>query len=343
MAVSDVGRVAAAFALACAVAMLAAPLARRLALRTDFLDHPVGYKGHGAPTPYLGGLAVMAGFLAAFLLFADGLDDRWALLGGALGLLAVGTLDDRVGLGIAPRLAAQVAAALALWGAGAGWDAFGSDAADLALTLFWVAGLINALNLMDNLDGACSSVAGASALGIAALALINGDEAAAAAAAALAGACVGFLPSNLARPAKSFLGDGGSVPIGFILAALIMGVDGDGLGWAAVLASAPLAGLVILDTTLVVISRRRGGRPVLEGGRDHLTHRVLLRAGTPRRVATVLAGAQLLLCALAIGLHRLETGEVALATLLYLGTGALVLASLERSMEPERAEAERAR
>ena len=157
-----------AFALAFATTALAVPQARRIALRTDFIDRPVGFKKHREPTPYLGGVAVTLGIVLAVAAFGGGLEGRWLLLGCLLVLFAVGTIDDRMQLPILPRLSAQVLVAFVLWYGGLGWDLFEADAANLALTLFWVIGLVNAFNLMDNLDGATGVVAATSSAGIAA-------------------------------------------------------------------------------------------------------------------------------------------------------------------------------
>jgi hypothetical protein len=120
-------------------------------------------------------------------------------------------------------------------------------------------------------------------LGIGAFALVNDDAALAALSFGLVGACLGFLRSNLAQPARIFLGDGGSMSVGFVVAAMAIAAPRVAdLGSEWVLIAALLTGLVILDTTLVVISRRRRGVQLLTGGRDHLTHRLL---GSPGRRA----------------------------------------------------------
>ncbi len=176
------------------------------------------------------------------------------------------------------------------------------------------------------------------AIGIAGFALVHDDAELAGLAGALAGACLGFLRYNLARPARIFLGDGGSMPIGFIAAgATIAAADGANLGAAALPCGAMIVGLVILDTTLVVISRRRRGVPLLTGGRDHLTHRLLAMTGTPRAVAAILATLQLGLCAVALtaaenGRHAVLWSAVAT---LIIGLG--VIAVLETRFEvPQR-------
>ncbi|HEV2777073.1 MAG TPA: MraY family glycosyltransferase, partial [Solirubrobacteraceae bacterium] len=258
------------------VALAGVPVAARVARRTGFLDRPSGYKQHGSPTPYLGGAAVMLAFLVVVFAFGNGTGRFLAIVLGATGLWVVGTIDDRVNLGAVPRIAATVAAAVVLWAADLGWTVFAAPGMDLALTVVWVLGLVNAFNLMDNLDGATASVAGAACIGIGTFALVDQDVALAAAAFGLVGACLGFLRFNLARPARIFLGDGGSMSIGFSVAALAIAAPPVAdLHASAVLAAALLVGLVILDTTLVVISRRRRGVSLMTGGRDHLTHRLL--------------------------------------------------------------------
>jgi UDP-GlcNAc:undecaprenyl-phosphate GlcNAc-1-phosphate transferase len=285
------------------VASLAAvPVAIRVAHLTGFLDRPVGYKKHGQPTPYLGGSAVLVAFALAALAFGDVAGHFLPLILGALVLWVVGTIDDRVNLSPWLRIGMTVATAAGLWAGDLGWNVFPGSAFDLLLTIVWVLGLVNAFNLMDNLDGASTTVAAAGSLGVGAFALVNGDVALAGVSLALAGACVGFLRFNLARPSRIFLGDGGSMPIGFIVAALAIAAQPvDELGRGAVLTAGLLVGLVILDTTLVIVSRRRRGVRLLTGGRDHLTHRILGMVGTARRVAAILAATQLCLCALALG------------------------------------------
>lgn len=181
---------------------------------------------------------------------------------------------------------------------------------------------------MDNLDGAASTVAGVSAAGIGVLALIDRRLALAAVAFALCGACVGFLRYNLARPARIFLGDGGSMPLGMLIATLAMAAcHGVGLGTSGPLAAALLVGLPIFDTTLVSVSRWRRHVPLLTGGRDHLTHRILARAGSARSVACCLVFLQTLLCAAAIAGDRIGTGALRgiASTALLAGLAALAL------------------
>ena len=318
-----------AFGAAAGLVQISVPLAIRLALATGFLDHPVGYKQHDRATPYLGGLGVMAAALPVALVVGGG-SDVSVIVACAAGLCLVGIVDDRVHLGPLVRVLAEFVAAFALWQADLGWLLFDEGALNLALTTLWVVGLVNAFNLMDNLDGAAGTVGGVSAAGVGVLAATQGETAIAALLFGLAGACAGFLRFNLARPSRVFLGDGGSMPLGFLLAAGLAAMPAtDGFGTAAVFAVIPLVGLAVLDTTLVVVSRLRRGVGVFTGGRDHLTHRLLRLLGTPQMVALTLAGAQTALCMLGFLLFDSTIVTVFSAATGYVLLGAVTITALE--------------
>jgi UDP-GlcNAc:undecaprenyl-phosphate/decaprenyl-phosphate GlcNAc-1-phosphate transferase len=334
--VGDEYRAVGALLMAFSVTFLATPVARRIAIRTAFFDHPAGYKEHSRPTPYLGGIAVMAGVLAGSLIF-DAAADYKRLLAAALLVCAVGTLDDRIQLGVTLRLIAQVLTAVALWAVDLGWTMLHEPTADLVLTIVWVVGITNAFNLMDNQDGATGTVGAVCGLGIGALALMQNAAPLAIIAFSVSGACVGFLPFNLSRPAKIFLGDGGSMPIGLLVACSIMAIPDGRLDWTLLFAVAPLAGLPILDTTLVVTSRLRRGAPVMSGGRDHLTHRLLSMVGSERKVAGILAIAQAALCGLSLALFQADQATVVAVAAAYMVAGAAIIAALETAVLVPRA------
>lgn len=324
-------RLVGSFALSLVAAGLLVPLAARVAVRTGFVDVPAGYKGHLRATPYLGGFAVAAGASASILTFGVATSRYGALLIWALVLFVIGTIDDKRNLSPYPRLLIEIGAAAALWHYGLGWGEFGGPTFNLILTIVWVVGVVNAINLMDNMDGAASTVVSVSAIGVAALALIGGDMALAVILLALVGACAGFLPFNLAAPSRIFLGDGGSMPLGFVLAGGVMALQTTtaDLGVATLLALAPFVGLPILDTALVVISRRRGRRPLLSGGRDHLTHRLRALLGSQRLVAVALGTAQAGLCITAVLLAQAPVAWVVVVGIAYLGAACTVLYALE--------------
>jgi UDP-GlcNAc:undecaprenyl-phosphate/decaprenyl-phosphate GlcNAc-1-phosphate transferase len=338
----DEARLIGAFVLALAAAFAATPLAIAVAGRTQFHDLPVGYKGHGRPTPYLGGAAVLGGFLAAAGLLGGEFARLSPIVVCTCALWVLGTVDDRIGLAAWPRLVAECVAAIVLWSTGLGWNVFPGGEADLALTIVWVVGLVNAFNLIDNMDGAAATLAAVTSAAMGALALVEGDVALAILVFGLAGACLGFLPYNLSSPARIFLGDGGSLPIGFVVAASLMALPmAPELGFEHVLAAVLLAGVPVLDTALVSVSRRRAGLSVLTAGRDHLTHRLQTRLGTPQTVALSLGVVQAGLGAVAIGVVQLGEGSVLTAWSLWFVAAAAAIVLLEtRSWVPAR---ERAR
>ena len=333
-------RLALAFAIGFGAALITVPLAIRVAWRTDFLDRPVGYKQHARPTPYLGGVAVMLAFLPASLLLGGGASQFGVIIVCALGLSLVGAVDDRVGLGPLPRVAVEVAAATAIWSAGLAWYVSESEMVNLLVAIVWVVGVVNAFNLMDNLDGAAGTIGAVSAAGAGALAAIEGDPLLGALALSLSGACAGFIPFNLDRPARVFLGDGGSMPIGFVVAAVVMGIsEHAGLGQSVIVAAALFVGLPALDTALVVISRTRRGAAVLSGARDHLTHRLLGRLHTPRAVALALGLTQAALCLVGLVLFQAAVAAVFAFGAMYFALGCAAILVLESSYASEAAPA----
>jgi UDP-N-acetylmuramyl pentapeptide phosphotransferase/UDP-N-acetylglucosamine-1-phosphate transferase len=330
---------ATAFAVSLTVVLAVTPLAIRIAERTGFHDHPVGYKGHAKPTPYLGGAAVFTGYLFGALL-AGAADSRlvWVLVFAIL-LWAIGTLDDRRTVTPTVRVLAEASAAAVLFAVGLGWSITGNDLVDLTITVIWVVALSNAFNLMDNMDGATCTVALFSSLGTAVIALVLGDETLAGLGLALTGACLGFLRYNLAGPARIFLGDGGSMPIGFVVAATIMALPLDqDVGWGGLAIGVLLAGLPLVDTSLVILSRQRAGLSVFQGGRDHLTHRLHSRLPSVRAVAAALGAVQAALCAGALWLSQHSESSTTVAWALLLGAGAATVAIMEtRTWAPVRA------
>ena len=331
---ADEVRIAGAALVAFAAALAITPVAMRLAWRTGCLDRPRGYRTHAAPTPYLGGLALIGGFLTGAVAFGGDVGRFWPLLVCAVALGILGTIDDRRAVPPRYRVLAEVAAAALLTATGLGWTFLSSDFETFLLNAAWIAGFTNAFNLMDNMDGASSTVAGVCSLGIAALALVLGDAALAAVAFALAGACAGFLRSNLVPGgrARIFLGDGGSMPLGFLVAVTAASIpfETDVSGWPAVLGASLLIGIPVLDTLLVTVSRTRRGVSLLTGGRDHLTHRLLQRAGTPARVALTMATLQAGTSAVAIAALGAGRTTVIATALGCLAAGGVIVAMLDQ-------------
>lgn len=313
----DAVRYPIAFLVPLVATLLLTPLAARMARRYDVIDHPDpagggGHKTHAKATPYLGGLAVGAGMAVVGLLLAGTDGQLLTVLGGALMLAAVGLADDVQSVNPWIRLGFEALAAAALWVVGVRAGAFDTVLLDFPLTLLWVMAVVNAFNMIDNMDGIASGVAAAAAAGIAAIAAYDGDFLVASLALATAGAAVGFLRYN-APPARIFLGDAGSMLLGFLVAALTLEVDLPvGSVLPRVLATVLLAGVPLFDLSVVVIARLRDGRPLLRGGTDHTSHRLAANGSSRPRVLVISVLAQAACSLLAWFVYR-QSQEVVLA------------------------------
>ena len=277
-------------------------MAGRLAGRFDVMDRPGGHKTHLGATPYLGGVAVAGGLLLVGWLSAGASGQLLVVVGGALVLGFVGLLDDVQPVSPWIRLAYQVVAAIALWLVGVRAGVFDTTWIDLPLTVLWVVAVTNAFNFIDNMDGIAAGVAIASALGIAAIAGYNGDYLVTSLALATAGAALGFLRYNF-PPARIFLGDAGSMLLGFLVAALILKLDLPvGPSAPRVLSTVLLAGVPLFDLSVVVIARLRDRRPIWHGSTDHTSHRMSAAGRSRRHVLVYSIAAQL--DVFGTGIHR---------------------------------------
>jgi len=294
------GRAILALVAAAVVCGVATPLMASVARSAGILDHPVGYKRHDGPTPYLGGLAILLGTIAASLPIAGVGSPVPAVVGCAATICVMGTLDDWRPIPWSARMAVQAAIAGLVWIAGAGWSLDLPGWANCVLTIGWIVVATNAFNLIDNLDGTSAAAAAAAAFGIVVIALHGSLGWPAVVAAAVLGAAAAFLPYNLSRPARIFLGDGGSTLLGFVLAVTAMAVLPDESATTGLIAGGLLLGVPIIDAAVTLGARRRRGTPFLTGGRDHVTHRILGLVGSVRATAAIVAAAQLELCAVAV-------------------------------------------
>jgi UDP-GlcNAc:undecaprenyl-phosphate GlcNAc-1-phosphate transferase len=274
------------------VAIALTPVAMKVARRVGAVDRPKADRWSKKETPLLGGIAIAAGMLVAVLALRPPSAETFAVAGGVLLLHVVGLVDDLKGLRPQTKLVAQTLAAgvLVLGGVRAGWPE--NVFLAIPLTMLWVVGITNALNLLDNMDGLAAGVGAITALAVAICSYAQPDgarDASTLVALAACGAALGFLPWNV-NPAKVFMGDAGSLPLGFALAASSLPGTHRGAGHVAVVLAGPLLALAvpILDTTFVSILRKWHGRAISQGGRDHLSHR-LVALGIPekRAVATL--------------------------------------------------------
>ncbi len=266
-------RYAAAFGGALVLTLAVTPLLRRLAIKYDVVDHPAERKSHTTPTPYLGGLGLIAAALIG-LLFAPELHWRITLIViGGLGLGIIGFLDDKHTLTPAPRIVVQVSAALLAVGAGVRIHVASLEALNVVVTIVWIVVITNAFNLLDNMDGLSAGATVVGGTGVFLVAEVGGQYLVATAAAGVVGGCLGFLVYNK-RPASIFMGDAGAYVLGYVMAILTIEIRPDLPTPKSWILPVVLLWLPILDTTFVVVTRLRERRPVMKGGKDHLSHRM---------------------------------------------------------------------
>jgi UDP-GlcNAc:undecaprenyl-phosphate GlcNAc-1-phosphate transferase len=279
----------AAWSAALATVLVATPALARIAWATGYLDHPEARKLHIAATPLLGGVAVALGTALGANLGIWALDmgfppEALWWMAGALVAVTIGLVDDRLGLGPLPKLLAQMFAAWLFLRGGVYPLHSTHPILGQAISIVWMTGLMNAINFLDNMDGIVGGVSALCALAFAAMLAAWGRLHESLFALGLGGATFGFLRYNFA-PARIFLGDTGSLFLGYALGALGLIAAATGPGWSGVLAAILILGYPLFDTTFVVWTRLYEGRKVYVGGRDHTTHRMTRVVRGPRRTA----------------------------------------------------------
>lgn len=295
-----------AFLLAVGIGAVTTPIALHASRRLKLYDLPDGLrKVHSSLTPRTGGIAIAAGVLApivALLFYGNEFAAELkadapritAFLTGALAILGLGLYDDIKGCGAWAKLGVQTAVAVLLWQAGLRFESlalFGESysfgLASLPLTILWVTAIVNAMNLIDGLDGLAAGVAFFAAVALFINAQMDGNAMLCLFAAALAGSVLGFLFYNFS-PALIFMGDSGSMTIGYIFAAA--GLWGFGKRSTVLALSLPILalGLPIADTALAFVRRAAQGHSPFHSDRGHIHHRLLDAGLTQRQAVLVL-------------------------------------------------------
>lgn len=290
-----------AFLIALIVALIATPAVIVLADKTGAMDAPDARKVHKGPMPRIGGLAIYCGFMVAILTMLNFGELTEEIANGVIGLLLGGTLiviigliDDYRNLPAKVKLLGQILAACVVVYFDVRIDVITDPFGDYLYleylaapaTVFWIVGLTNTVNLIDGLDGLAAGVSTIASITIMLVALQENVMIVALFTAALAGAALGFLRYNF-NPAKIFMGDTGSMFLGFILAGI--SVIGAVKCTATIALIVPILalGLPIMDTTFAIIRRYRGGVPIFKPDKGHLHHR-LLDLGFSQRQAVLL-------------------------------------------------------
>ncbi len=306
------------FAVAAAVglAIVLTPLVRAVARRVGMVAKPKTDRWHQKPTSMLGGVAIWLSFVIAYLIFVPRTPYSWVLLGSTTFMFLVGLVDDVIHIKPYQKLIGQVMASAIViyYGLRLPWT--NSLSLDMALTIFWLIGITNALNLLDNMDGLASGIA-VIASGFLALSFITtGQYTDALMLVTFAGALLGFLIYN-SHPASIFMGDCGSLFIGFFLAssALINLSGGRSRSFLPVLAVPILVLFIpIFDTTFVTLLRKLSGRAASQGGRDHTSHRLVALGLSEQRAVWMLYGLAFLSGLVAVMVQRVKT-DVSLAAI----------------------------
>ncbi|MDT0631227.1 MraY family glycosyltransferase [Rubrivirga sp. S365] len=288
------------------VTAVATVLVRRAALRWAWTDAPDGHrKLHSVVTPSAGGIAIFAGAAGAtaFVLWAAGQAGLGGAAGlhpiayvGALAMVAVGAYDDVHGMGFKPKFAVEVLVAYALLHGGyridlsalpfIGSDVYLGALYSIPLTILWVVGVINAVNLIDGIDGLASGVV---AIAFASMALafgIRGDLTLVLVALVFVGALAGFLVHNF-NPASIFMGDSGSLFLGYVLAVYTLSSPANSDPALAPVVPLLALGFPLLDTSLSMARRVAERRGMFAADRDHIHHRMADRMSVPKAVAAL--------------------------------------------------------
>lgn len=277
------------FLIAMTVTLAGIPWVRRAAIAMGLVDLPSQRKAHRTPTPLLGGTAIFIGAIIGVLLIYGG-NPQPTVIGVVLAASVValtGLIDDYRPLPAWAKLGGQLLGFLILAYFGIRVRLPVPDIVNYAITLIWLLGITNAINFLDNMDGLSAGISAVSSSFILLLALINGQFLVGALAAGLLGACLGFLRYNF-PPAQIFMGDVGSLFLGFLLAVLGIQLrfpaNSNFVTW---MVPVFILGLPIFDMVLVVTSRIRRGLSPNTPGKDHISHR-LVRLGFSSRKAVLI-------------------------------------------------------
>jgi len=276
------------------------PYIIKLANKTNFLDNPNARKVHKKATPLLGGLAVFIGFfiLTIYVVIMNLHSFNYPIIGYLLGafiIILVGIIDDRFGMNPAVKLLGQALSCCVFLYSNNLFELFGPFYITVPILFLWMIGLMNALNFLDNMDGIITGMSGILALGFYAFSFISKTHSVLIQANLMmllslifAGSVFGFLPYNF-NPAKIFLGDAGSMFIGYFLST--MGILAGRLAVTRMnspiyyLLPVLLLSYAIFDISLVSFIRKRDGRKISQGGKDHSTHRIHNAIQSPKITA----------------------------------------------------------
>lgn len=291
-----------------ALAVVLTPIVRAVARNIGMVAKPKTDRWHKKPTAMLGGVAIWLAVVTSYLIFIPTTVYGWVVIGASTFLFLVGLADDLIHTKPYQKLIGQVmgSAFIIYYGLALPWTSFHS--LNMALTIFWLIGITNAVNLLDNMDGLAAGIAVIASCFLALSFLSSGQISEALMLVVFAAALLGFLIYN-SNPASIFMGDSGSMFIGFFLAssALVNVSGGRSRSLLPVLAVPILVLFIpIFDTTFVTILRKFSGRAASRGGRDHTSHRLVALGMSERHAVLMLYGFAMLSGVLALLVQRVK-------------------------------------
>jgi len=298
------------------LALTLTPIVRILARRIGMVATPKTDRWHKKPTAMLGGVAIWLSVIISYLAFVPHSPYGWVVIGASTFLFLVGLVDDILHTKPYQKLIGQVmgSAFVIYYGLSLPWTS--SSSVNMVLTIFWLIGITNAVNLMDNMDGLAAGIAVIGS-GFLALSFVStGQFTEALMLLTFAGALLGFLVYN-SNPASIFMGDCGSMFIGFFLAsAALVNVSGGRSRSLLPVLAVPILVLFIpiFDTTFVTILRKLSGRAASQGGRDHTSHRLVALGMSESHAVRMLYGFAALSGVLALLVQRVKL-DVSLAAI----------------------------
>lgn len=285
------------FLTALVVTFVLTPVVKNLAVRIGAVDKPDARKVHHGLIPRMGGLAIYAGFMVSAVTTIGFTYELVGIMAGATFLIVVGIADDMISLPPKVKLLGQIIAAaipVVIFNINIDWIQlpglgilYFPMVISIPLTIFWIIGFINTVNLIDGLDGLAAGIATIASIAIALLAFQMGQWVAAAAMVSMTGACLAFLQYNF-NPAKIFMGDTGSMFLGYVIAAV--SVAGSMKTAATTVLIVPLVALAvpITDTFLAIIRRKSSGVPIFSPDKNHLHHRLLAKGLKQKQVVLIM-------------------------------------------------------
>ena len=294
-----------------ALAVVSTYVVREAAHKFGFVAKPKTDRWHKRPTAMLGGVAIFLATVLVYLFFVPRTSESLVILAGSTVLFLVGLIDDILQVKPYQKLIGQLIGVAIVIGCGLVLPWTNSDIVNIAITCFWLVGITNAINLLDNMDGLSAGIAAIAAAALAVGFNASGQNNELIFLAAFIGALVGFLVFNF-NPASIFMGDCGSMFVGFLLASSVLMTDvgGRSRSIVSILAVPALILFVpIFDTTFVTVLRKLWGRKASQGGRDHTSHRLVALGLSERNAVLLLYGLAIIAGAISIFVRELASTQ----------------------------------